>query len=132
MQEIYKGRHSVQYSQVALFDAEDTDSYPIFETGEEAAILGAKGVAVATANDREIEIVAYQGKTDPATSGFHILSGEIQVGALGLIVGNEITADTAQISYPSGKTAVSVYVDSQSPSEVTSVVFVLDSLEKQD
>jgi hypothetical protein len=129
MQEIYKGRHSVQYSQVALFDAEDSNSYPIFETGEEAAILGAKGVAVATANDTEIDIVVYQGKTESAPSRFHILSGEIQVGKQSLIVGNETTADTAQISYPSGKTTVSVYVDSQSPSEVTSVVFVLDSLE---
>ena len=130
MYKIYKGQHLVQYSQVALFDAEDSNSYPIFETGEEAAVLGDKGVTVATANDTEIEIVVYQGKMESAPSGFHILSGEIQVGKQGLIIGNETTADTAQISYPSGKAAISVYVDSQSPSEVTSVVFVLDSLEQ--
>lgn len=130
MQKIYKGEHLVQYSQVALFDAEDSNSYPIFETGEEAAILGAKGIAVATANDTEIEIVVYQGKTKSAPSEFQILSGDIQVGKQGLIVGNETTADTAKISYPSGKTTVSVYVDSQSPSEVTSVVFVLDCMEQ--
>ncbi len=126
MQEIYKGKHLVQYSQVALFDAEDVDSYPQFETGEEPAILGDKGVAVATVNDTDVEITVYKGT---AESGLvHILSGEIQVGNEGLIVGNETTADTAQVSYPPGKTSVSVYVNSQKPNEVTTVVFTLNSL----
>jgi hypothetical protein len=129
MQEIYKGRHSVQYSQVALFDAEDADAYPQFETGEEPALLGEKGVVVTTANDTDVEVVVYQGKSDSNPDEFHILSGEIQVGSQGLIVGNETTADTAQISYPSGKVSVSVYADAQNSANVTRVSFFLNSLE---
>jgi hypothetical protein len=129
MQELYRGQHSVQYSQVALFDAEDVESYPQFQTGQEPAVLGNKGICVATANDTDVEIVIYQGKAELKSEGFEILSGEIQVGNQGLIVGNESTADTAQVSYPPGKTSVSAYVNAKVSSEVTSVVFVLDSLE---
>ncbi len=129
MQQLYRGQHSVQYSQIALFDAEDTESYPQFETGEEPAVLGEKGVVVTTANDTDVEVVLYQGKADSTPDEFHILSGEIQVGSQGLIVGNETTADTAQVSYPSGKASVSVYVNAENPTEVTNVSFVLNSLE---
>jgi hypothetical protein len=125
-QEIYRGKHSVQYSQVALFDAEDVDSYPQFETGEEQAIFGKKGVVVSTANDKEVDITVCEEKSELEL--FHVLSGEILVGSQGLIVGNETTADTAQVPYTPGKVAVAVYVNAQEKSEVTSVVFVLSSL----
>lgn len=129
MQEIYRGQHSVQYSQIALFDAEDAESYPQFETGEESAVLGEKGVVITTANDTDVEVVVCQEKADSTPDKFHILSGEIQIGSQGLIVGNETTADTAQVSYPAGKVSVSVYVNAQNSTEVTSVLFVLNSLE---
>jgi hypothetical protein len=131
MEELYKGKHSVQYSQVALFDAEDTNSYPQFETGEEAVIFGSKGVAVATANDTDVEIAVLKGEAHESdiVGFFLLLSGEMQIGNQGLIVGNEITADTAEVAYPAGKASVSVYANAEASTEITGVLFILNRLE---
>lgn len=123
--ELYKGKHAVEYSQVALVDTEDEDSYPVFETGEEAAFFGDKGVAVATATDRDVEIIVYQGEGKPKEQSFFVMSGTIEVGVEGLTVGNETTADTAQVSYLDGETFVSIYANSKTTSKITQVVFVL-------
>ena len=131
MAEIYRGKHYVLYSQVALYDAEASDSYPEFETGEEAAIIAPKGIAVAAKNDQEAEIIVYQGQVQLNDVSVLVISGEIEVGSKGLIVGNEVTADTAEIVWQAGKTSVTVYTNTKDKDEVTKVVFALRKVDRK-
>ncbi len=109
MRKIFEGEFFTLYSQVALFDAEDHDSYPQWETGEENSVFGPKGVVVATQGDIKVDVAVYNGLGNPG--GSLCSSGEILVGEKGLIVGNEVAADTVKLNWPSGKTTVTVYVD---------------------
>jgi hypothetical protein len=123
---LYSGKVYALHAQVALFDAEDADSYPQWKTGTEDAVLGPKGVAVATASDTEIEVTVYKGKR--ASDEILCISGEIQVGDQGLVVGNIVSGDFAQLAWPPGQTSVDVYTNGRGE-EVTRVVFVVESLE---
>jgi hypothetical protein len=53
------------------------------------------------------------------------ISGEIEVGNQGLLVGNVVSCDLYELAWPRGRVAVNVYVDRSE--EVTQVVFALDS-----
>jgi len=121
---LYTGSVYALYAQVALFDAEGEDSYPEWKTGTEEAVLGPRGIAVATAGDTEIEVVVSSGQEN--VSGMLCISGEIQVGHGGLVVGNVVAANLVQIPWPSGKTSVDVYTNGIGQ-EVTRVTFVLES-----
>jgi hypothetical protein len=121
---LYTGSVYALHAQVALFDAEGEDSYPEWETGTEDAVLGPRGIAVATAGDTEIEVVVCSDKKN--LSGILCISGEISVGNQGLIVGNVVAANLAQIPWPPGKTSVDVYTNGVGE-EVTRVAFVLES-----
>jgi hypothetical protein len=119
---LYTGRVFALHAQVALFDAEDDNSYPQWETGTEEAIFGPKGVAVATAADRDVEVTVQRGaKPD----GMPRISGEIEVGNQGLIVGNIVSGDFAQLEWSPGKVTVDVYTDKLPSEQVAHVVFVL-------
>ncbi len=109
MQQILEGKFFALYSQIALIDAEDPDAYPEWKTGEENAVLGPKGVVIATQGDIKVDVIVYRGLGNPG--GTLCSSGKILVGGQGLIVGNEVAADTARLEWPSGKTAIMVYVD---------------------
>ena len=54
---LYSSKVYALYAQVALFDAESEKAYPEWETGTEAAVLGLRGVVVATASDTEVEVI---------------------------------------------------------------------------
>jgi hypothetical protein len=123
MEEIYGGKILAMYAQVALFDAEDGESYPQWETGDERVILGPKGIAVATAPDARIDVRAYSGDGNPG--GNKILSAVIQVGNRGLLVGNVAAADITELPWPAGETSIDVYVTGL-PDRVDSVMFVLE------
>jgi hypothetical protein len=124
VQQIFEGEFFALYSQIALIDAEDPDSYPQWETGEENAILGPKGVVVATQGDIKVGVVVYNGLGNPG--GILCSSGEILVGEQGLFVGNEVASDTAPLEWTSGKTAVMVYVDKLY--QAKQVSFLLENL----
>jgi hypothetical protein len=119
---IYSGKAIALYGQIALFDCEDKESYPQFETGFEKAVLGSKGVAVTALPDSFIDISVYDG--DLKGEDVFYLSGEIQVGKAGLFVGNEISAMIEKLNWPSGKTHITVYANG-ARNEATKVVFIL-------
>lgn len=121
---LYSGSVYALYAQVALFDAEGEDSYPEWETGTENAVLGPRGIAVATAGDTEIEVVVCSDKGDH--NGIFCISGEILVGNQGLVVGNVVSANLVQIPWPPGKTCVDVYTNGIGE-ETICVTFVLKS-----
>src|SRR4051812_22009337 len=105
MEEIYRGRHLPAYAQIVLVDAEDPASLPEWPTGEEAAVLGPKGLAVATApttGDTLVEVRIYRGPGDPG--GSLCLAGAITVGARGLRVGEPV-ADYIDLPWPPGPVA---------------------------
>jgi hypothetical protein len=107
MIEILREKFLAHYYHVALIDHEAPDAYPQWETGEEAAIAGPKGVVVATPTDRYIETIVLSG--EGRVTGMEIITGTIEVGQAGLSVGNEISASYQIISWPAGKTIVKAY-----------------------
>lgn len=132
MKEVYRGKHYALYYQIALLDAEQPE-YPQWTTGQEFAAHGGRGVAVATANDTNIEVLVYKSEGEGVQDlGVHHLSGMIDVGYLGLWVGNETTANMAQVPWPPGLTQVEVYVNAQAKTEVTRVTFVLRPLSQRN
>lgn len=123
MNEIFRGSFLSLYAQIALFDAEDPDSYPQWETGEERIVFGKKGVAVATAGDVNVEVVVYNGKggfTEEPT-----ISQQIHIGNKGVFVGNVPSSDINKVALASGNHTISVYTDRESDA-VTKVVFCID------
>ena len=109
MKLILHERFLALYSQIGLIDAEDDESYPQWDTGKEQVAFGQKGVAVAALGDTKVEVTVYEGNGSPG--GTLCSSGTILVGQQGLIVGNEIAADTAVFDWPPGRTTVTIYVD---------------------
>ncbi len=113
------------YGQVALIDAEDPNSYPQWETGEEALVFGPKGVAVAAKIDQLIEITLLQ-QAAPSV-GVLYGSGDILVGDRGLVIGNEVASTTKIVPWPAGRTNVKVFGNAPAGS-ATEITFVLGSL----
>jgi len=132
MEEVYCDKHYALYYQIALLDAEQPE-YPQWTTGQEFAAHSGRGVGVVTANDTDIEVLVYKSEGEGVQClGVHCLSGTIDVGYLGLWVGNETTADVAQLPWPPGPTQVEVYVNAQAKTEVTRVTFVLRPLSQRN
>ncbi|MGB8214143.1 MAG: hypothetical protein WCE68_11340 [Anaerolineales bacterium] len=122
---LYRGKALALYNQVMLIDAEDIDAYPQWSTGIENAILGPKGVAVSALGDTQVEIIIYKGNTVVESTLY--ISGEIEIGKSGLIVGNEIAGTSERIPWPSGKAKIKVYANGPQ-NTATQIIFVLDTL----
>jgi len=116
------------YAQVALVDAEDTDSYPEWEQATlHGFVAGPRGVAVAAAIDAEVWVRVLGGwEGNELVEGHLFTSAEIMVGNQGVIAGN-LTTQFARLWWPSGPTRVTVYVNAP-PEEVTAVTFVLEQI----
>ena len=97
----------VQYAQVALISLDSKD-YPQWETGKETYVSNTTGVAVATETDIKVRVVV---STKPVLDGYFLGSTTIIVGTKDLLVGNELSADTHQISWESGISNVTIYID---------------------
>lgn len=124
MEEIlFRGKAYALYAQVALFDPAE-GSYPDWEVGVEHAVFGPRGVAVATASDIEVEIIVCRGQQVPGK--MLCISGEIEIGDQGLLVGNVVSCDLYELAWPPGKAAVQVYVDRGE--DANQVVFALTRL----
>ena len=110
----------VQYSQLAILDAEDKSSYPQWETGEELIVFGEKGIIVATENDTKVNTIV--SSNFPKTNGNLLGSGIIQVGRKGMLVGNVVTNDLHSIECLSGKTRITIYVDNPGKAQIVEFV----------
>jgi hypothetical protein len=126
MKELYRGQMLADHYQVALFDAEDNESYPEWESDELRVIFGTKGVVVPMIDD-DVDVVVYEGEGIPDRKLQLYAEGIIFVGNEGLLVGNGIANDLEQLAVPSGKVRVSVYVDGVN-AEATRVAFVIGKL----
>jgi len=125
---IFTGKVTALYGQVSLVDAEDVNSYPQWETGEEIVIIGPKGVVVSALIDHQIEISVYKGHEKE--KGIFYFSGSFSVGNFGLLVGNEAAGFQEMIPWPKGELEVEVYANA--PKGVaTQVTFVLQCKSKQ-
>lgn len=124
MEEILKEKFLAHYFQVGLVDAEGPDAYPQWETGEEDAILGPRGVVVSTPSDGYIETIVLKG--EGGLDSAELISGVIEVGNAGLFVGNETSASFKIIPWPPGKTSLKAYRIKLENNDVQ-VVFVLSS-----
>jgi len=125
MEEITRGTFLALYSQIALVDAESPDAYPEWVTGDEIAIMNSKGVAVSALGDTLVDVVVYEG--EEGTEGTEYLSGIIQVGNKGLLVGNEAAGNFSTFAWPPGRTMVRVYANGPKDN-ATRVTFVLQHL----
>ena len=126
MKQIYRGRHLIHYGQVAIWDREDTSSYPV-PVGP-LPWKGPKGLCVPAMSDVEIELSIYDG-TDlgaaPDDTPQRLTDAEISVGRDGLEAGNVTTASTIVIPWPAGPTQVIAYFAGSTPADATAVSFVL-------
>lgn len=106
---LFSDRIFTLYSQVALFDAEDRNSYPQWKAGHEIIVFGFRGVAVVTASDKQVDVIVCKGKEIPKYA--LCVSGEILVGEQGILVGNIPAATITQIPLESGRYSVAVFTD---------------------
>ncbi len=125
---LFNGKIYTQYFQVALFDAEVKDSYPQWKTGEETVVFGSRGVAVATANDTDVNVVVKRGKANPDYK--LCVSGEILVGSKGIIVGNEVASSISLIPLQSGDYSIVIYTNGLGP-DTNQVYFCINRLSKE-
>jgi hypothetical protein len=112
--------------QIALVDFEDPNSYPQWITGEENAVLGPKGIAVATPSDGDIETIVLWG--EGGIIGTELISGIISVGKKGLFVGNEISASYTIISWPTGESYIKGFINIPTGDDIPQVIFVINEL----
>jgi hypothetical protein len=122
------------YGQVALFDAQTSDAYPQWRTGIEAAAIGPYGIAVATAGDVDVEVIVYDLQDEDAGSAREIgssrISGIIEVGNQGLLVGNVPASDLFEIEWPEGRTSVEAQIEGP-PGQAIRVLFFLSHLQTE-
>jgi hypothetical protein len=120
------------YGQIALFDAQASDAYPEWLTGDEAAAIGPRGIAVATAGDVDVEVIVYDLQDEDAGSarviGSSRISGIIEVGNQGLLVGNVPASDLFEIEWPTGRASVEAQVQAPTDQAVR-VLFFLSHLQ---
>jgi len=128
MKELFRGRYLALYNQVGLYDTEDSNSYPQWETGFELAVIGQKGIAVSAIGDTYVDVCIYTGQGEINNMNFYA-RGEIFVGKKGLSVGNEIAGTSDHIDWGEGLTLVSVYGNGPQ-NEATTIVFILDEGDK--
>jgi hypothetical protein len=120
---LFSGGITAAYAQLGLYDAEDADSYPQWETGEEPILFGPKGVAVSVQLDAEVSVEVHTAR--PIRNRHLIGSGAIEIGADGLVVGNEVAGSYEELDFPPGRILVKVYGNSAADQEITSVDFLL-------
>jgi len=121
---IFTGKILALYGQISLIDAEDVNSYPQWETGEEIAIIGPKGVAVSTLIDHQIEVLIFTDQKN--ADGILYFSGSFYIGNCGLLIGNEAAGIQERIPWPKGVVEVKIYGNAPK-GEATKVTFVLFS-----
>ncbi len=120
---LFSGDITAAYAQLGLYDAQDADSYPQWETGEEPILFGPKGVAVSVQLDAEVSVEVHTAR--PVRNRHLIGSGVIEVGGGGLVVGNEVAGSYEELDFPPGRIRVEVYGNSAKDQEITSIDFVL-------
>jgi HEAT repeat protein len=127
MQAIYHASYTPLYAQIELVDPEVKEPYRAERWVEEdapAGFIGSHGLVVSTMNDVDIDVTVFEGPGQP--EGRMSLSGAIQIGAHGLELGTISQRD--QIVWPAGWTAMSVFVNAWTGTEVTQVALVLEWL----
>jgi hypothetical protein len=124
MKEILRERFLAHYYQIALLDAEGPGSYPEWITGEEAAVIGPKGVIIATPSDKYIETIIITAEKFNEEN--EIISGEIIIGSRGLLVGNVTSASYRIIPWPPGKIFVKAFLVQREGGDVQ-VIFYIDN-----
>jgi hypothetical protein len=125
--DLFNGSFFALYSQIGLYDTEDTASYPEWETGLELVVFNKKGVAVSTKGDMYIKTTIYDHPIDTKDMLFYA-QGQINVGKKGLTVGNEVAASTAQLDWKEGLISIEIYAD-RPQNEATAIVFILKHLD---
>lgn len=132
--ELHRRVHTVSHFQVSLLDADAKTAYPDITPGGQFAAFGRRGVVVATAwNDNgnseplvEIAVAGFDAPVAGATTLIPIASGEIEIGAAGVLVGNVITSDMKLIrDVAPGRYAVLVSADALVPMTARRVHFHL-------
>ena len=120
---LFSGDITAAYAQLGLYDAEDAESYPQWETGEEPILFGPKGVAVSVQLDADVSVEVHT--TRPIRNRQLIGSGVIEIGANGLVVGNEVAGSYEELDFRPGRIRVEVYANSAADQEITSVDLLL-------
>jgi hypothetical protein len=126
MSELYRGQVLALFGHVGLCDAGDKNSCPQWLGGNAGCVFGPKGVAVAAAVDRMIEIII--NPEDLPQGAIFYRTGIIEVGKSGVVVGNILACMTAQIPWSPGKTRIDIYANDIVGS-ATQIIFVLGDLE---
>lgn len=123
MTEIFKGTFFALYNQIGLYDTEDSNSYPSWETGLELVVFSKKGVSVSAKGDSDIAVRIY---TETAKTNDLIFygRGQILIGKKGITVGNESAASTSHINWAEGPVSIDIYGNGPQ-NESTEIIFVL-------
>jgi hypothetical protein len=125
LKELLSGSFYSLYEQILLIDDETIGDHVQMRTGSESVAFGPYGVVVATKGDQKIEVVVFIGNGEPDHK--LCVTGQISVGNKGLLVGNVVAADTANVNWPRGRTLVTVYTNGISI-DTTQVYFCLKYL----
>lgn len=123
MTEVFKGTFLALYNQIGLYDAEDNNSYPTWDSGLELVVFGNKGVTVSAKGDTYISVTLYTDNPETRNLFFYGNS-QIMIGKKGLTVGNEIAASTSHIDWEEGLVSIDVYGNGPQ-NESTEIIFVL-------
>jgi hypothetical protein len=125
MPEIFRHAYLVLGAQVGLADAGDDDAWPLdWPSNDELFISEGRGVAVATANNVEVEVVVTTADdADRAYPGEWVGSTAMVVGSQGLSVGTG-PGELNELAWPRGITAVEIYSESR-PGAPAQITFVL-------
>lgn len=129
MPEVYRGTLYVTHHSLGLGEAEThgyTDGEEIFGDPNRHVHFKVREARVITEND-DVEVVIYRGRDEK--EGILVGAGTIDIGGLGLEVGNFGLSDADQLDWPAGKTAVKVYLNTPVAYEATRVTFVLEPLD---
>jgi hypothetical protein len=126
---LYSGQVFTAYAQIALFDNEHKNSYPQWIVGNEAIVFGQRGVAVATAVDKSIDVKVFKGTIIPDQYLLCVL-GEIIIGNKGIMVGNVPAANVTKIPLIGGRYSVMIFTDGIGEN-VCKVIFVINQLSEE-
>ena len=109
----------------AISQRASPDAYPEWIIGDERAVFGNHGIAIATAEDTNIEVIIRTGEDVSDENLYPCISSMINIGQEGLLVGNIPSGNINKIPWKSGDISVKVFTSDIVPGNVTKIIFLL-------
>jgi hypothetical protein len=111
------------YAQVEFVCTDYDDGIPEWDTGKEALVYSIHGIRIETKPDTEIEMIVsnYQVMTEPVLC----ISGKMEIGDNGVIVGNIVASTIKQLDFEPGNYKIMINANGMG-SDVTQVNILIN------